>query len=88
MILTESNTNMLKFTSRPRGIAGALDRSPLAEHAGAVQQPVQMIELARQASGQIEEIFNMTRGIVRKKAEFDVPQRCRDHGLRVFLLKL
>jgi len=37
---------------------------------------------------QIQEVFNVARGIVRKKSEFNVPQWCGDHGLRVFLLKL
>jgi hypothetical protein len=37
---------------------------------------------------QIQEVFNMAGGIVRKKSEFNIPQRCGDYGLRVFLLKL
>ncbi len=37
---------------------------------------------------QIQEAFDVARGIVRKKTDFNVPQGRRDHGLRVFLLKL
>ena len=38
--------------------------------------------------GQVDEIFDMSGGIIREKAKLDLPKSRRDRGFGVFLFKL